>query len=206
MASRWFPHGPVRSQRRAGWVFVALVLVVAVPTAVGAFLPVTSRTAAVLASAVVAVTIAYLYFVSPSMTITEDAITVENPWRRHVVPWGALVDVNTRFQLTLVTPDEEVHVLAAPSPGGFSAMRAKPEGDSRTARVSRQSGAGVRAGDLPGHTSGQLAAVIRGHWQDRVEAGDLDHTERASVQPRWLRLALTLGGLALVAALWLVVL
>lgn len=205
MASRWFPHGPVRSQRRAGWVFVALVLVVAVPSAVGAVLSVTGRTPAVLASCVLAVAIAYVYFVSPSISITEDGITVENPWRIHVVPWGALIDVNTRFQLTLVTPDGEVHVLAAPSPGGLAAMRAKPDADGRTGRLSRQ-GVGVRAGDLPSHVSGQLATVIRGHWQDRVEAGDLDHSERAVTRPRSVHLALTLGGLALVSALWLVAL
>lgn len=183
-------------------MFVVLVLIVAAPTAVGAFLPVTRLTAAVVASAVVAVTIAYLYFAAPTITVDEEAITVDNPWRRHVVPWGSLIDVNTRFHLTLVTAEGEVHVLAAPSPGGISAMRAKPDQDARTDLARRQGGAGLRAGDLPTQTSGQLATVVRGHWQDRVEAGDLDHSETATSTPRIGPLALTLGGLAVVLVLW----
>lgn len=203
MASRWFPRGPVQARHRSGWVFVVLVLVVAVPTVIGAFMPVTRLTAAVVATALVAVAIAYVYFVAPRITIDEEAITVDNPWRRHVVPWGALVDVSTRFHLTLVTADGPVHALAAPSPGGFSAMRAKPDQDSRTARVHRQGAGGVRPGDLPNHSSGQLATVVRGHWQDRVEAGNLDPSEVATTTPRVGNLVLTLGGLALVVALWL---
>lgn len=203
MASRWLPHGPIRSQRRSGWVFVVLVLVVAVPTAVGAFMPITGRTPAVVATALAAAVIAYVYFVAPTITVAEEAITVENPWRRHVVPWGALIDVNTRFQLTLVTPQGEVHALAAPSPGGFSAMRARPDADARTARIRRQGVGGVRAGDLPMQSSGQIAVVIRGHWQDRVEAGDLDHSEVATTTPRVVHLAITLGALMLPSILWL---
>lgn len=204
MAHRWLPDGPIRSQRRSGWVFVALVLVVAGPMTYGSFTPATGRTPALVASAALAVTLAYIYFVSPVIVVAEEAITVENPWRCHVVPWGSLIDVNTRFQLTLVTPQGEVHALAAPSPGGFSAMRAKPDADARTERIRRQSAGGIRAGDLPAQVSGQIAAVIRGHWQDRVEAGDLDHSEVATTTPRVVHLVITLGGLVVVAILWLV--
>lgn len=182
---------------------MALVLVVALPTAVGAFLPVTRLTAAVVVTALVAVAITYVYFVAPRITIAEEAITVDNPWRSHVIPWGALIDVNTRFHLTLVTAEGPVHALAAPSPGGFAAMRSKPDQDARTGRVHRQGAGGVRPGDLPNHSSGQLAAVIRGHWQDRVEAEDLDTSEVATSAPRVINLVVTLGGLALVLVLWL---
>lgn len=182
---------------------MVLVLVVALPTLIGAFTPVTRLTAAVVVTAVVAVTITYLYFVAPTITIAEEAITVDNPWRTHVIPWGALIDVNTRFHLTMVTAQGSVHALAAPSPGGFSAMRAKPDQDARTGRVQRQGAGAVRPGDLPNQSSGQLAAVVRGHWQDRVEAGDLDTNEVATTSPRVANLVVTIGGLVLVAVLWL---
>ena len=180
-----------------------LVLVVAIPTTVGAFTPVTRLTAAVVATALLAVAITYLYFVGPRITIAEEAITVDNPWRRHVIPWGALIDINTRFHLTLVTAQGPVHALAAPSPGGFSAMRSKPDQDARTGRVHRQGAGGMRPGDLPNHGSGQLAAVVRGHWQDRVEAGDLDTAAVMTTSPRVGNLVVTLGGLVLVGVLWL---
>lgn len=193
----------MHAQARSGWVFLAATLLITVPILVSAFLPVRPASLAVAVSALVVSAIAYIYFVSPKVTVTDESILVQNPWREHTVPWGALIDVDTRFQLTLVTPQGRVHALGAPSPGGFSAMRAKPDRDRTTREVQTRQAGGMRPGDLPGSASGSMALVIRGHWQDLVEAGTINTSEKLSTRPRVVHLAVTLGGLALVGGLWL---
>ena len=105
------------------------------PVLVGSFLPVRPTTPAIATFALSATAIAYIYFVAPRIVVAEDAIRVQNSWREHVVPWGALVDIETRFNLTLVTPEGRVHVQAAPSPGGLTAMRSRPDQDRATTRA-----------------------------------------------------------------------
>lgn len=203
MASRWLPEGRVRVRNTGGWLFVVLVGLVAVPVAVTTLLDPGPLTAAIVVTALTAVVLAHQYFVSPQVVVTEEEILVENPWRRHVVPWGSLIDVDTRFNLTLVTPAVRVSAFGAPSPGGFSAMRSKGDRDAATRRALRQQAGQLRAGDLPSNRSGALAAVIRGHWRDRVETGDLDTSEAVTTTPRRGALMVTGGLLSLTALLWL---
>ncbi|MCA1782666.1 MAG: PH domain-containing protein [Dermatophilaceae bacterium] len=203
MASRWLSGGPVVARPRTGWVFVFFTMLVTVPIFASAFMPVRSSSAAIATTAMAITVIAYIYFVAPRVVVDEEAVRVENSWRSHVVPWGAIIEVETRFNLTLVTPQGAVHAQAAPSPGGLSAMRSRPDPDRATTRVQAQRGGAVRPGDLPSSLSGSLALVIRGHWQDLVEAGSLDTAARLTTTPRLTHLALTLGGLALSAVLWL---
>lgn len=203
MASRWFPEGPIRVRPRTGWVFLLCTLIVTGPVFASAFLPVRPTTPAIAVLALSVTVIAYVYFVAPRIVVAEDAIRVENSWREHVVPWDALVDVETRFNLTLVTAEDRVHVQAAPSPGGLTAMRSRPDQDRATTRVTGQRGGALRPGDLPSSLSGSLAAVIRGHWQDLVEAGAIVPGARVSTTPRVAHLALSIGGPALGLVLWL---
>ncbi|MBC7309695.1 MAG: PH domain-containing protein [Tetrasphaera sp.] len=205
MASRWFPQGEVRARNRTGWLFVVLIAVVAVPTAVASIAQASALAPAVAVSALTALVIAYIYFVSPQVVATEEEILVVNPWRRHVVPWGAVIDADTRFNLTLVTPQKRVPALGAPSPGGFAAMRSKAERDAATRRVEKQRGGQIRPGDLPATQSGAIASVIRGHLRDLAEAGSLRVGEQVRTDPRVGSLAVTGGLLTLTAVLWLVV-
>ncbi|HHU10376.1 MAG TPA: PH domain-containing protein [Intrasporangiaceae bacterium] len=202
MASRWLSNGPISIRHRVGWVFVGFTLLVTGPVFAAAFVPVRPTTAAIAVTAIVLTVISYIYFVAPRIVVAEEAIRVENSWREHTVPWGALIDVDTRFQLTLLTAQGAVHVQAAPSPGGFSAMRAKADEDFATSRVSRQRGGALRPGDLPNSPSGALASVIRGHWQDLVESGAIDTAQVSATRLRVAHLVLTLGGVALAVILW----
>lgn len=203
MASRWFPGGQVSVRPRTGWIFLFFTTLVTVPVFVAAFVPLRATTAAIAVTALTLTATAYIYFVAPRVVVGEDAIRVENSWREHVVPWGALVDIETRFNLTLVTTTGKIHPQAAPSPGGLSAMRSRRDPDRATAHVKGQRAGAVRPGDLPSSLSGSLAAVIRGHWQDLDEAGSLEPGETPTTSPRVMHLALTLGGLALSFVLWL---
>jgi hypothetical protein len=204
MTSRWFPEGPISVRPRSGWVFLFFTMLVTVPVGVAAFFPPRSTTAALATTALVVTVIAYIYFVAPRVVVGEDAIRVENAWREHVVPWGALVDVETRFTLTLVTAQGRIHAQAAPGPSGLTARRRSPDEEIATERVGSQGPGAVHSGHQPTSLSLALASVIRGHRRDLVEAGALDPGEPVTTSPRVTHLALTLGGLALVLLLWLV--
>ena len=203
MASRWLPDGPIRVRPKTGWVFLACTMIVTGPVFVAAFMPVRPTTPAIATLALSATAVAYIYFVAPRIVVAEEAIRVQNSWREHVVPWGALVDIETRFNLTLVTPEGRVHVQAAPSPGGLTAMRSRPDRDRATTRATGHAGGAARPGDLPSSLSGALAAVIRGHWQDLVETGAIGTDYRVQTAARVTHLALSIGGPALALVLWL---
>ena len=53
----------------------------------------------------------------PSVVVHDGGITLENPFRSIEVPWAALVNVDTRFALTLVTPGQELCLLGRPRAG-----------------------------------------------------------------------------------------
>lgn len=183
MASRRLPTGPVTARPRSGWVFLGFTLLVTVSFLMAAFAPVRSSTPALATLAVVVSAIAYIYFVAPRLVIDDEAIRVENSWRTHVVPWGALVEVETRFGLVLVTAQGTVHVQAAPSPG-LSALRRGGDPDRGTGRP------------------GSPATLIRDHWQALRDAGALDPSAEVTTRPRVTHLSLTWGGAALAAVLW----
>ena len=184
MASRRLPTGPVTVRTRSGWVLLGFTLLVTVSFLLAAFSPVRSTTPALATAAVVVSVIAYIYFVAPRLVIADDAVRVENSWRTHVVPWGAIVGVETRFGLALVTSEGTVHVQAAPSPG-LRAMR-------RGAEPERSTG-----------EPGSPATLIRDHWQGLRDDGALDPDAEVTTLPRVTHLSLTWGGPALAAVLWL---
>src|SRR6476660_9041736 len=46
------------------------------------------------------------FFWMPSVVVDDGGVTLENPFRTVLVPWAALVHVDTRYALTLVTPEK----------------------------------------------------------------------------------------------------
>lgn len=53
----------------------------------------------------------------PTLVIKDDGVEVTNPFRDIRIPWSALVNVDTKFALTLFTPGRKFEVWIAPSPG-----------------------------------------------------------------------------------------
>lgn len=196
MASRRFPAQGWRTRPRTAAVFVALVVLVAAPTAVSAVASGHPRSVAIVLTAAAVVYAAWAYFWRPLLVVEEQAITVVNPVRTHVVPWGALRDVDTRFNLTLITEDERIAVLAAPSPGGRTALRAEPDTDPAAQRALRAVDFAQRPGDQLSSSSGGAALIIRGHWRDLREAQSLPASGRVIT-----RLNLAVAGVGGVLAL-----
>jgi hypothetical protein len=146
----------------------------------------------------------YWLFWLPSVKIDDGGVTLVNPVRTIRVPWPALVTVDTKFALKLVTPRGSFTAWAAPAPGVMGSYRAKPE-DVQGLPGSTYGPAGsMRPGDLRNSDSGAAAYLVRTRWSGMVEAGriDVELTENAaiSVQRHWLMLGIA-AALVLAVAL-----
>ncbi len=205
MAGRWFPGDRYAVRPGSAWWSTGILGALAAAVAAGALTPPTRHTPAILLTVVTVLVAGWEWFWRPQLVVTESAVTVVNPWRTHEVPWAALVDVETRFHLTLVTAQGRYAAHAAPSPGGLAALRTRERGDPEATRAARAAGGRLRPGDLPDTPSGAAARVVRGHWQDLVEAGGLPrHGPAARVVTSTHRAVLLLTGVlaALTVVAW----
>lgn len=146
----------------------------------------------------------WLLFWMPAVVVHDAGITLENPFRSIVVPWAALVNVDTRFALTLVTPGRSYASWAAPAPGIWGGRNARPEDLKGLPTATYGPGQSVRPGDLKSTDSGQAARLVRSRWEMLIESGALDAGEAATtavtVTFRWAALGTTV--LLLAASLW----
>jgi hypothetical protein len=146
----------------------------------------------------------WLLFWMPSVVVHDGGISLENPFRSVDVPWAALVNVDTRYALTLVTPARSYVSWAAPAPGIWGGRNARPEHLKGLPSATYGPGKSVRPGDLRTTDSGQAARLVRARWEVLVEAGAVDagnaDTTTVSVRYRWAAVAVT--ALLLAASYW----
>jgi len=116
------------------------------------------------------VALAFALFWFPSLSVEEHAVTVRNVFSTITVPWPAIQRVDTKYALTLYTPEGRIAAWASPAPNRYASSNAAA-GDARIA--SHGTGA-VRPGDLLSTSSGAAAFVIRRHWEDLRDDGMLD--------------------------------
>ena len=136
---------------------------------------------------------------SPSVLVTEDEVTVQNPLTTWHVPWGAIQRIDTKFALTLFTERAHIEAWAAPASGRYTVFRLSPD-DTKVSESAKVSGA-IRPGDSLASESGQAADYIRRHWELLRDDSLLDADTRP-VTRRWhLATLLTLGGLVLASVL-----
>lgn len=136
----------------------------------------------------------------PLLTITGDGVEVMNPLRSVQIPWNALVNVDTKFALTLFTPGRKFEVWIAPSPGRSFGYRSAALAEREIRRTSPHSSSTVRPGDLVTSESGAAASLVRSRWEllqtsGLVEAG-IAHEVAVTVQWHWP----TIIGLAILLA------
>ena len=110
-------------------------------------------------------------FWMPAVVVHDAGVTLENPFRSVEVPWAALVHVDTRFALTLVTARKSYVSWAAPAPGIWGGRHARPEDLHGLPATSYGPGKSVRPGDLKTTDSGQAAMLVRARWHELVESG-----------------------------------
>lgn len=107
---------------------------------------------------------------SPSVSVDDDGVQVDNIAMRYRVPWAALIHVDTRYALQLHTPGRRIAVTAAPAPGAAGSLRA-----ARAHRRSEDAAAPqIRPGELPQTDSGRAATMVRTRWHALRDAGRIE--------------------------------
>lgn len=149
------------------WVLCGLMLVSA---GFGGIEPLV-RSAPVIA---LAAYFAWLALWRPYLSVIDDAVVLGNVFRTITVPWQALIHVDTKFALTLVTPRGRFAAWVAPAPGAFTTRRlarqSRKSADPADGEL-RPQDPGIATGDLAGSDSGDAARVIRQRWTAQLEAG-----------------------------------
>ncbi|WP_349897412.1 PH domain-containing protein [Parafrigoribacterium soli] len=141
----------------------------------------------------------------PHVRVSDAGVRICNVFRTIDIPWAALIQVDTRYALTLYTPGHQFAAWAAPAPGRTGtniARRAQQSG--RVGGGPTVDGA-VRPGDLLASESGQAAHLVRERWHALLESGavEVGAAEDTPVHVHWhgytIVALLALGAGALVA-------
>lgn len=175
------------------WAVAAIALVSALASGVAGLLGIPLALAVAFAG--------FWLFWFPKVSIDDDAITLVNPVRTISVPWPALITVDTKFALKLVTPAGAFTAWAAPAPGVLGSYRAKPHDVQGLPSSTYGPQRSMRPGDLRNSDSGAAAYLVRSRWASMVEDGllDVDHMETAAVQVRYNWLLIGVGAVLLAA-------
>lgn len=108
----------------------------------------------------------------PTLRLDDEAITVVNTFATTVVPWAALINVDTKYALTLMTPRRRVVVTVAPAPGRIAT--ALSNRDLKGISAPRGADGSIRPGDLPSTDSGAAAHLVRQRWESLLETGRIE--------------------------------
>jgi hypothetical protein len=139
----------------------------------------------------------WLVLWQPRVSVDDSAVRLINVTRTIEIPWPALIQIDTRYALTLRTPHALYSAAAAPAPGRLHVAR----GASDTQLPSRMKLDGpMRPGDAPTTDSGAAAWLVRDRWSRLSESGriELGVAESTPVTVRWHTASLAVCGALLV--------
>jgi hypothetical protein len=119
--------------------------------------------------------LAWALFWRPSLHVAEHGIRVRNVLRTWEVPWPAIERIDTKYALTLYTARGRVPVWAAPAPGRHRTMGLSKADFAGIGDSARGEHGSLRPADAVSTPSGNLAQLIRGHWERLRDAGMFDH-------------------------------
>lgn len=137
----------------------------------------------------------------PAVEVGDDHVTIVNMFSTVTVPWAALIQVETRYALTLVTPGGRYTATAAPAPGRLTTALSRREMGSASAQV--DASGRVRPGDLPNTDSGAAAYLVRERWEQLRAAGaiELGVADETPAIRRWNLPVIVVGVVLLVGAI-----
>ncbi|MDO4918840.1 PH domain-containing protein [Kocuria sp.] len=119
------------------------------------------------------VALGYALYWRPRLEVHPNEVRLVNPVRTVSIPWGRIVDVRTRFAVTVATAERAHSSFALPASGAGAALRAGADAVNRNHPIARPDG-GVRVGDLTSTASGAAAHRVRSLWQRKIDTGELD--------------------------------
>ena len=114
--------------------------------------------------------IAYLGWAAlwrPYVSTAPEGVRLRNVTHSVLIPWAALIHVDTRYALTLHTPGRRFVAWSAPAPGRLTSMRVSRADANREARLVEGD---LRPSDMIGTDSGDAAAVVREQWEAHLQA------------------------------------
>ena len=129
--------------------------------------------------------LAWWLFWYPAVVLTPDTVVLRNPTAVIRVPLTALIDVDTKYALKLVTAGGSYTGWAAPAPGIWGTHAGKPEHVTGLPSTSYGAGGSIRPGDLRNTDSGYAAYLVRTSWEELVEGGSVDVDAPGSVVRTW---------------------
>jgi hypothetical protein len=133
--------------------------------------------------------------------VDDAGVHVRNVTHTVDIPWEALIHIDTKHALTLLTPGQRFTVWSAPAPGMMTSQIISRRPLNREARAV---GDNPRTGDLLGSDSGDAAMLVRDEWQRRVDAGlvSLGVADELHVHRRWDTTVIIVTALLLAATVW----
>ncbi|MEO8908200.1 MAG: PH domain-containing protein [Microbacteriaceae bacterium] len=123
----------------------------------------------------------------PYVRVADAGVRIRNVLRTIDVPWPALINVDTRYALTLYTPGHEYAAWAAPAPGRTGTNIARRAENNGRVEAAPSVNGQVRPGDLLASESGQAAQIVRDHWQKLRDSGaiEIGVAEETGVPTHW---------------------
>lgn len=174
MKSQYLQNPPVVFRAKSGPWYTGFAVLVAVSVLVA--LAFSSGLSAVVTRGWSLIFLAYAIWYTlgrSHLVVGEEDITVVNPFWTHTVNYAALIDVSTRYNLTLVTAQKRYQAFGIPAGGMVASRRARPADLERLPSITYGEGGAMRTSDLPNSLAGSVALMIRGYWQEQVEANAL---------------------------------
>ena len=112
---------------------------------------------------------------NPRVVVSDKNVVIVNVLRSIVIPWPALIDVDTKYSLSLRTPRGNYSAWAAPAPGRTGvAMARRAERRHGSSAQSPDMGGRERPGDLITTESGEAAYLVRERWHELIESGAVE--------------------------------
>ncbi|MCU1526351.1 MAG: hypothetical protein JWP75_114 [Frondihabitans sp.] len=135
-----------------------------------------------LAPGIVIALVDWIVLWRPRVEVTGDGVTLLNVLRRVTIPWAALINVDTKYALTLHTPGHKYAAWAAPAPGRAGAAVARRQ--ARSGNVAPRAAVAGKAapGDLLTTDSGAAADMVLERWEELRESGALTIGEADSTR------------------------
>lgn len=178
MKSQFLQNPPVTYRAKTAHVYTGLAVLVAVIVLVALAIKGGPQALLTRGWAVLFVAYAVWYLLGrPCIVVDRDEVTVMNPFATHRVGYAALVDVSTRYHLTLVTPTRSIQAFGLPAGGMVASLTAHRQELRNLPAITYGAEKTLRPSDLPNSSAGAVALVLRGYWQELVEAGALEGSE-----------------------------
>ena len=141
----------------------------------------------------------WMILLRPTVRVDDTGVRLVNVTKTVDVPWEALIQVDTRYSLTLRTPHGNYAATAAPAPGRVNMTFARSEMPGGRAKVRSM----ARPSDSTRTDSGAAAYLVRDRWTrlseaDRIELGVAETTP---VDQTWHWKSLVLCAILVVGSL-----